>query len=192
DLFDFYISQNNTEILNMLNVKYFIFPTEESPQAQQNPEAFGNAWFVNNVKWAESADEEILSLGEVDLSNTAVINAELQDKIPDSFPEDPSASIELISYAPNELKYRTSASSDQLAVFSEIYYPHGWKTFIDGEESNHFQANYTLRAMVVPAGEHEISFKFAPEVVKKGSNIALTSSILLGILLLGGIFYTFK
>jgi len=192
DLFDFYISQNNTEILNMLNVKYFIIPTEEGPQAQQNPEAFGNAWFVNNVKWAESADEEILSLGEVDLSNTSVINAELQDKIPDSFPEDPSASIELISYAPNELKYRTSASSDQLAVFSEIYYPHGWKTFIDGEESNHFQANYTLRAMVVPAGEHEISFKFEPEVVKKGSNIALMSSILLGILLLGGIFYTFK
>ncbi len=192
DLYDFYISQNNMEVLNMLNVKYFIIPTEEGTQAQQNPGALGNAWFANDVKWIDNANEALLSLGEVDLETTAVIHEEYRDRVSADLQEDPSANIELTSQQPNELVYRSSAAAEQLVVFSEIFYPHGWNTYVDGEEVSHFRANYVLRAMMIPAGEHEIVFRFEPEVVKTGSSIALASSILLGLLLLGGIFYTFK
>ncbi|MEP6261808.1 MAG: YfhO family protein [Gillisia sp.] len=192
DLYDFYISRNNIPVLNMLNVKYFIIPTEEGVQAQQNPETFGNAWFVNNVSFAEDADDEILKLGEADLSNTAIINKEYRNLAPETISRDTSARIELVSHRPNELVYKSNNSKEGLAVFSEMYYPHGWTVLIDGKETTHFPANYVLRAMTIPAGEHEITFKFEPQVIKKGSDIALMSSIFLGILLLGGIFYTFK
>ena len=192
DLYDFYISRNNIPVLNMLNVKYFIIPTEEGVQAQPNPETFGNAWFVNNITLAEDADDEILKLGEADLSNTAIINKEYQNLVPETISRDTSARIELVSHRPNELVYKSNNSKEGLAVFSEMYYPHGWTVLIDGKERTHFPANYVLRAMTIPAGEHEITFKFEPQVIKKGSDIALMSSIFLGILLLGGIFYTFK
>ncbi|MCJ7756748.1 MAG: hypothetical protein MUP24_01270 [Gillisia sp.] len=192
NLFDFYIAKNNLPILNMLNVKYIIVPTEEGPQAQQNPEAFGNAWFVENIKWVSNANEEILKLGETDLVKTAVINNKFKDQIPSTLDFDPSAQIELIEHEPNRLVYRSSAAKDQLVVFSEMYYGHGWNSFIDDKETPHISANYALRAMMVPAGEHIITFKFEPEVVKTGSSIALISSIILGLLLLGGIYFTFK
>lgn len=192
DLYDFYISRNNIPVLNMLNVKYFIIPTEEGVQAQPNPEAFGNAWFVNNITWAEDADDEILKLGEADLSNTAIINKEFQNLVPKTIQRDTSARIELVSHRPNELVYKSNSSKEGLAVFSEMYYPHGWTALIDGKEITHFPVNYVLRALTIPAGAHEITFKFEPQVIKRGSDIALMSSILLGILLLGGIFYTFK
>lgn len=192
DLYDFYISQNNMQVLNMLNVKYFIIPTEQGVQAQQNPETFGNAWFVNNIKWAESADEEIISLGETDLRSTAIISDQFRDELQQFAEVDTTATIQLISHQPNELVYQYSSGTEQLAVFSEVYYPHGWTAYIDGNKTSHIQANYVLRAMMIPAGDHQITFKFEPEVIRKGSNIALMSSIFLGILLLGGIFYTFK
>ncbi len=192
NLFDFYIAKNNLPILNMLNVKYIIVPTEEGPQVQQNPEAFGNAWFVENIKWVNNANEEILNLGESDLVKTAVINNRFKDQIPSTLDFDPSAQIELIEHEPNKLVYRSSAAKDQLVVFSEMYYGHGWISSIDDKETPHILANYALRAMMVPAGEHIITFKFEPKVVKTGSTIALISSIILGLLLLGGIYFTFK
>jgi len=192
NLFDFYIAKNNLPVLNMLNVKYIIVPTEEGPQAQQNPEAYGNAWFVENIKWVSNANEEILNLGETDLDKTAVINNKFKDQIPSTLAFDPSAQIEFIEHEPNKLVYKTSAAKDQLAVFSEMYYGHGWNSFIDDQETPHILANYALRAMMVPAGEHIITFKFEPDVVKTGGTIALTSSIILGLLLLGGIYFTFK
>ncbi|MFO8146023.1 MAG: YfhO family protein [Gillisia sp.] len=192
ELYDFYISRNNMEILNMLNVKYFIIPTEEGVQAQQNPEAFGNAWFVYNIKWVENPNEAILSLGESKLDSTAIINVEYKNLVPTDLETDPSAEIELISQQPNELVYKSKSSKEQLAVFSEIFYPNGWKTYIDGKESVHFRVNYVLRGMMIPAGEHEIRFMFEPEVVKTGSIISLLASILLGLLLLGGLFYKFR
>lgn len=192
DLYDFYISQNNMEILNMLNVKYFIIPTEEGSQAQQNPDAFGNAWYVEDIKWVEDANDAMLSLGEVDLSTTAVINEEYRNLIKGTIASDPSAEIQLVEQQPNELVYRTSTNREQLVVFSEIYYPHGWQVYINEQPAEHFRANYLLRAMMVPAGDNTITFTFEPEVVQTGSSIALASSVLLGLLLLGGIFYTFK
>ena len=193
DLFNFYISRNHMEVLNMLNTKYFIVPTEEGVVAQQNPETNGNAWFVSNVQLVENANEEILALENLKTTETAVVNENFRDLLPQlNFPEDNSARIELESYEPNEITYNYSANAEQLAVFSEIYYPQGWHAYIDGEEAPHFRANYVLRAMVLPQGQHTVTFKFEPEVVKTGSTIALASSVLLGLLLVGGIFYRYR
>ncbi|GHA50523.1 membrane protein [Salinimicrobium marinum] len=193
DLFNFYISQNHMEVLNMLNTKYFIVPTEEGVTAQQNPEANGNAWFVNNVKLVENANEEILALENLNTKETAIVNENFRNHLPQlNFQVDNNASIQLESYEPNEIIYSYSANTEQLTVFSEIYYPHGWHAYIDGEEAPHFRANYVLRAMVLPEGEHTVTFKFEPEVVKTGSTIALASSVLLGLLLIGGFFYGYR
>ncbi|MDX1753826.1 MAG: YfhO family protein, partial [Salinimicrobium sediminis] len=193
ELYDFYISQNNLQVLNMLNTKYFIIPTEEGVVAQQNPETNGNAWFVREVKVVENANEEILGLDGINTGKVAVVDNDFAEFLSQqNFKADTTASIELVSYQPNELKYRYTAQNERMVVFSEIYYPNGWQAYIDGEEVPHFRANYILRAMMVPAGEHEITFKFEPQVVKTGSSIALASSVILGLLLLGGIFYGIK
>ena len=192
ELYDFYISNNNMKILSMLNVKYFIVPTEEGTQAQQNPNAYGNAWLVKDIKWVEDQDQEMLALEETELKSTAVINSKFREKVQDDFKYDPSAEVELLSYKPNELKYRFSAESDQFVVFSENYYQPGWQAYVDGKPVTHVQVDYVLRGMNVPAGKHEIVFKFEPQVVKTGSTIALISSILIGLVLIGGIGYEFK
>lgn len=192
DLYDFYLSKNNMKILSMLNVKYFIVPTEEGTQAQQNPNAYGNAWFVKDIHWVDSQNEEILALEDANLQETAIVNNKFREVVDEEFQFDPSATIELISQQPNELKYKFSSENDQFAVFSENYYQPGWQAYIDGETAPHVQANYVLRAMNIPAGDHEVVFKFEPEVVKTGSNIALISSILFGLILIGGIGYEVK
>lgn len=193
ELYDFYLSQNNLQVLNMLNTKYFIIPTEEGVVAQQNPETNGNAWFVQEVKLVENADEEILGLKGINTSRTAVVDKKFAELLPSTnLVKDSTSRINLVSYQPNELIYNYTAADAGLVVFSEIYYPHGWKAYLDGKEVPHFRANYVLRAMAVPAGQHEISFKFEPRVVKTGSTIALASSILLGLLLIGGVVYKIK
>ncbi|SDS32242.1 YfhO family protein [Christiangramia echinicola] len=192
ELYDFYISKNNMKILSMLNVKYFIVPIEEGTQAQQNPNAFGNVWLVNDIRWVENQNEEMLALEDTDLRSTAVVNSEFKQILNEDFNFDPEASIELVSYQPNELKYNFSANSAQFAVFSENYYQPGWQAYLDGKPVSHAQVNYVLRGMNIPAGDHEIVFKFEPEVVKTGSTIALISSILIGLVLIGGIGFEFK
>ena len=192
DLYDFYISKNNMAILNMLNTKYFIVPTENGVQPQQNPEALGNAWFVNDIKWVDSANDEILSLGKTELDNIAIINTEFKESISKAANFDNNASIRLKSNQPNELVYVTNTSSDQLAIFSEMYYQPGWQAYIDGVEVEHVRANYVLRAMNIPAGEHTVVFRFEPEVIATGSKIALMSSILLAFVIIGGIYFGFK
>lgn len=193
ELYDFYLSQNNLQVLNMLNTKYFIIPTQEGVMTQQNPETNGNAWFVKDVKPVKNANEEILGLNGINTKKTVVVDEKFSEYLPKrSFSPDSLSQIRLVSYRPDELKYEYTAKNEQLAVFSEIYYPHGWQAYIDGEEAPHFRANYVLRAMVLPAGEHKVTFKFEPQVIKTGSSIALASSIILGLLLIGGIVYRFK
>lgn len=189
DLYDFYISQNNMEILNMLNVKYFIVPTEEAgPQAQQNPDAFGNAWFVKDLEWAANANEELLKLKDTDLKNTAVVGEDFRE-IAVNGSGDASGEINLVSASPNIMVYEFNSENNQIAVFSEMYYSPGWQAYLDGEPVEHFRANYVLRAMNIPAGAHEITFRFEPEVVNTGSGIALASSIILVLAIFGGLFY---
>jgi len=164
--------------LNMLNTKYVIYNNDAAPIP--NPVVLGNAWMVEEVKMVNSPDEEIDAIDKVDLLQTAVVEKRYVKFIDGkSFNKDLSGEIKLTSYAPNKLVYQFNASSEQLVVFSEIYYPKGWVATIDGKEQPHFGVNYILRGMLVPAGRHEIVFSFKPKSFETGNSVSLASSLLL-------------
>ncbi|NUM50691.1 MAG: YfhO family protein [Flavobacteriales bacterium] len=181
ELIDFHIAKNNMQVLNMLNTKYFIVPdNNKQPVAQFNPEAFGNAWFIKGYKVAANADEEITGMEKFNLKDSAVIDKRFEGMLSEfSFKEDSMAKIVLTSYAPNKLIYQSSAANEQIAIFSEIHYDKGWNVFINDKPAEYFRANYVLRAMRIPAGNHKIEFRFEPKVYRTGENIGLASSILL-------------
>ena len=185
DLIEFHIEPGNMAVLNMLNTKYLILPDENrQPVAHINPGALGNAWFVQDIQIAESADEEILALNEFEPERTAIVHKAFSGHLdghtlrPDSL-----ASISLSEYKPNYLKYRYNTETDQLAVFSEVYYPEGWVVKINGQKEKALRVNYVLRALVVPAGSGEIEFEFRPAAYYTGGKIAWAFSfILLGLI----------
>jgi len=193
-LFAYQIDKNNLEVLNMLNTKYVIQVDEKGQEFPAiNPDANGNAWFVKEVKFVSSADEEMKALDSIDSKNQAVINnKEFKVSNVASYQKDSTATIVLHQYKPNYLKYTSNNANKGLAVFSEIYYPKGWNVTIDGKEATHFRVDYTLRGVEVPAGKHTIEFKFEPQVVKTGSTIALFSSIGIVLFLLAGIYFENK
>ena len=194
DLFDFYISKNNINVLNMLNTKYLIAQDDKGNVFHYtNNDANGNAWFIKELDHVDSANTEIIALDSLDNKNKAVFTSQKHlENIKNKYQVDSLATIKLVSHKPNYLKYKSNNSNEGFAVFSEIYYRNGWKTFIDGKDVTHIRVNYTLRGMEIPAGNHTIEFKFDPDVVKTGSHIALASSILLGLLLLGGLYYELR
>ncbi len=186
---------SSNQILDMLNVKYLIFAAKNGDVPVRNPFAKGDAWFVSNIKLADNANEEFISLQKSDLQTIAIANKDdfqKNIKTEANFVMDSLSTIVLTSNKPNQLIYKTSNKGSGFAVFSEMYYPNGWKVFIDGTPASHIRVNYVLRGMAVPAGNHTIEFKFDPEVVKTGSMIALICSVLALILLLFGILYKFK
>ncbi|OIP02118.1 MAG: hypothetical protein AUJ98_02415 [Bacteroidetes bacterium CG2_30_33_31] len=281
DLIDFHIGKFNMEVINMLNTKYIIQKGQDGqPIAQPNYATLGNAWFINNIKWAKNADQEISSLGKIirieslspksefqiygrnlnavdtmmltapieiisaidqstvekielsrynlqaghtyifgvnakdstadfinlteiknpqliaakqfrvqvissfDARNDVVIGNDFKNIVGDfAIQKDSNASIKLISYEPNDLKYESNTQKVGLAVFSEIYYPKGWKAYIDGKESKYFRTNYILRGMLIPAGKHQVEFKFHPESYFIGKKISLASSSVIILLL---------
>jgi uncharacterized membrane protein YfhO len=193
-LYDYQIAKNNIQVLNMLNVKYVIQTTEEGQAIPlRNPDANGNAWFVENIKIVDSADKEIKALDSLDTKKIAVVHKEFYSNTKNNaFIKDSLATIKLEEYKPNYLKYTAQNANDGVAIFSEIYYPKGWKVTIDGKEVKEFRANFVLRGLSIPAGKHTIEFKFEPEVVKKGSSIALFSSIGMLMLLLSGLYIESK
>jgi hypothetical protein len=193
-LFDYQIAKNNTEILNMLNVKYVIQTDKEGKEYPIiNPDANGNAWFVSQVEFVKNSDAEMKALDKLNSKNVVVINDnEFKGLKNTAFAKDSSATITLDSYQPNNLKYSSNNSKEGLAVFSEMYYEKGWKALVDGKETEIMRANYALRAIVVPAGKHTIEFKFDPQVVKTGSAITLVSSIGMLFLLVGGLYFERK
>ena len=188
DLIDEHLSKGNMEVINMLNTRYFIQEQDGVPQPVLNPGAYGNAWFVDEVKLVDSPREESDALRTLDLRRCAVADSRFKEfvKTPQGSPD---GSIELLSYAPDRLVYHSSSSCDATAVFSEIYYPYGWKSYIDGEPCGHFRSDYVLRAMSVPAGEHEIVFEFRPDSIYKGYKVnALFKALMyvfIGLLLAG-------
>ncbi|MCF6296058.1 MAG: YfhO family protein [Flavobacteriaceae bacterium] len=194
ELFDFYIANNHLGVLNMLNAKYIIGQGEDSkPIAFTNPDANGNAWFVSELKVVQNANEEILALDSLDTKHEAIFNkSRYKFEGILNFEVDSLASIKLLDYKPNYLKYQSNNANEGFAVFSENYYGQGWQAYVDGVEAEHIRVNYVLRGMEIPKGNHTIEFKFEPQIIKTGSSIALGSSILLGLLLLGGLFYGFK
>ena len=148
-----------------------------------NPGALGHAWFVKELKWVANADSEINALTNFEPRNMAIIDQRFKSKLSGVNPQfDSTASIVLTHYQPNEVDYKTQTSNDQLAVFSEIYYEHGWQAYIDGKPVDHVRANYVLRAMRVPAGAHEIKFKFEPHDYYLTQKIALAGSSLIALL----------
>ncbi len=180
DLYDYHISKNNVQVLNMLNTKYVITKAGETPVAQRNPDALGNAWFVQNIEQVPDATAEIAALKSFDPAKKAIVDARFNDYTSGiAANSDSSATITLDTYQPNYLKYTANNQTEALAVFSEIYYPKGWNAYIDGTLSEHIRANYVLRALKIPAGNHSIEFKFEPQSFYMGSIIMLISSLLI-------------
>jgi uncharacterized membrane protein YfhO len=143
---------------------------------------------VKQVKWVKDADAEMKALNKLDTKKVAVVNTTDFDFKNKTFVKDTLATIKLNSYKPNHLKYTSDNKNLGLALFSEMYYKDGWNAYIDGKLTPHFRADYTLRAIEIPAGKHKIEFKFEPEVVKTGSLIALVSCIGMLFLLVGGVY----
>lgn len=182
DLIDEHISKMNMNVIGMLNAKYFIVSDKKSgqPQVQLNPYAMGNAWFVDTLLVAENANEESDALNYIDLHTTAVLDKEFAGYVEDFTPErDSMATVHLTKYTPRYLDYEYSTSKPGTIVFSEIYYPYGWKATIDGQPADIYRVNYMLRAINVPAGEHKIHMEFAPDSVKKGDSIAMVCIIIM-------------
>ncbi len=196
ELIDKHISQNNMSVFDMLNTKY-IFQENKERQLQiiKNPEACGNAWFVPEIKIVKDADEELKSLEKFNPKNTAFVDARFEKFVEKNTNFDSSATISLEKYAPAELIYKSKSKNAQNAIFSEIFYQDGekmgWKCYIDGKEVPHFRANYVLRGVKIPAGDHKIVFKFETPLYTQGETISLISSILLFLAIIGGIYFTF-
>ncbi len=192
DLIDFHIAEGNMAVLNMLNTRYLILANEGGqPEARMNPSALGNAWFVSQVVVVESADTELTALNEIDPATTAVTDKRFSRFVDNvNFNSDTLASISLTEYQPNRIRYKYQTQTEQLAVFSEIYYPDGWIASLNGNQVEHFRVNYILRAMVVPAGSGEIEFVFRPQAYHTGGRIAWVFSALLLVLI--GLFIWMK
>lgn len=177
------VDANKFRILNMLNTKYFIFPAGQQRQTVPilNPHAYGNAWFVNKVQYVNNANEEIDALDSIIPTETAVVDARFKDVLKgatESY-KDSLSSIRLTSYAPNRLTYETNNAQDGIAVFSEIYYPDGWYVTIDGQPAELARADYILRTMYVPAGQHTIEMRFDPTSLHVTEGIAYGALALL-------------
>lgn len=186
-------SVKTPNILNLLNAKYMVFGGPEQPQVVPNPKANGNAWFVSDIKFVDTPNEEIKSIGVIDNKKTAVV-ASSDKAYFDNKPvqADSTAFLTLTKYEPNELEFKSQSKTPQLAVFSEIYYPHGWKVSVDGKEVPYIKADYLLRAVHVPAGSHQIRMVFEPEVIEKGKWLSLLSFGLFIALAAFGIFWMNK
>ena len=194
-------------VINMLNTRWFIFPGQNgSTIPLQNPHAYGNAWFVDEVRYVNNANEEIDALHQINPRKVAVVDAKFADVLKNTdasvssdtasdvghvSPSADARSVKLLSYEPNKLTYEVSSPKGGAVVFSEVYYP-GWQAFIDGEEVSFGRADYILRAMNVPAGKHTVEFTFDPVSLHTTETIAFCALALLGIGVLIALFFTFR
>lgn len=199
DLIENHLSKQNMQVLNMLNTKYFITNNKNSnqKQVQQNPEALGNSWFVDNIIWAEDANKEIDLLNNFDASSQVVINNQFKDYFSfDNKIQKQNSSISLKEYKPNHLTYIANVKDENaFAVFSEIYYEgsgNDWQAFIDGIPLNHIRVNYLLRGMSIPKGEHIVEFKFVPASYFVGEKISFIFSILVILIFAGALILEFR
>ncbi|GAB3828126.1 YfhO family protein [Hymenobacter jeollabukensis] len=183
----------NPRVLNMLNARYFISPPQQNGEVQpiRNPGALGNAWFVSKVQPVQNPDQEMAALSTFDPATTAVIDVSKFPQATTSYVPGGST-IQLTSYSPNELKYTANATQNELAVFSEIYYADGWNAYLDGQQVPHLRADYVLRALPVRAGQHTIEFKFEPKEYRLGNIISMVSSVLLFLVIIGGVVFALR
>ena len=194
ELIDYHLSssQPNMEVLNMLNVKYVINNYNDVPLL--NDRHLGNAWFVNDFKVAQNADDEINLLKSIKTNETVIISAKDEEYLKGfaNHIDDVNSDINLVSYKANHLVYDFVSSQNELTVFSEIFYDKGWNVYLNGEKSDYFRVNYVLRGMLIPAGKHKIEFKFEPQKIKNGRKVSYASSSLLFLLLIGVLFKEFQ
>ncbi len=180
-----------TNVLNMINTRYILINPETQPIT--NRHALGNAWFVNQVRVVDNADADIASIASIDISREATLNAKFEGLLEKkTYPMDSTASIRLTEYQPNKMVYQSETNTEQLAIFSEIYYEEGWQATIDGEPVDHLRMNYLLRGLVIPAGSHEIVFDFHPRSYFAGTSVSVVSSLLLLLLFAGAIFLQYR
>ena len=180
DLIDEHISRGHINVLNMLNTKYIIQQTDDGATPMLNAEAWGNCWFADSLIVAQTPREECDALNRIQSPQTIVTDAKFSNLVQHfNTTPDPSATISLTSYAPDELEYQSVSNEAKTAVFSEIYYPYGWKAYIDEQPAEIFRANYVLRALNIPAGNHQIRFEFRPDTVYKGDKISMAFVILM-------------
>ena len=182
-LYDYHLSETITpNVVNMLNIKYTLQTTEDgSLSAGLNPNAYGNAWLVEEVISCRSADDEIRRLAKENLAKTALTTESFSQR---EFVLDSLSSISLVAYKANELRYKASVSSAAFAVFSEMHYPHGWQAYIDEVEVPHYRVNYALRGLIIPSGQHDVVFRFEPDVIARGTRIQLAGYGIFALLIL--------
>ena len=180
EYYDYLTFHDNEKLFNSLNVKYLIGKDDQDQdQLYINPDALGNAWSVDSLLILDNPDELLNKLKDTDISKIALgLKNSIPKDLPQTFESKDLIKIEKVKNSSSHLTYNYNALSEQLIVFSEIYYPSGWKVFIDGEKSNFFDINYLLRGMLIPEGKHEIEFFFSPEIVKTGINIRIITIII--------------
>ncbi|HMU10376.1 MAG TPA: YfhO family protein [Ferruginibacter sp.] len=189
------MARDSFPVLNMLNMKYVIVPDQNDRRqntAIQNPFAMGNCWLVKEVKFVKNADEEMNALSSFDPAQVAFVDERFKTAVPFTPVYDSAAYIKLAANNTDEMKYEFNAAANQFAVFSEVYYPHGWKAYIDGKETPYCKTNYALRGLAIPAGKHTIDFVFDPESVKKGEQVARYTNIISVLVVLLCLFMAWK
>jgi len=186
--------QPNTYVFDMLNAKYFIDKGQDglTKDYQKNDNALGNCWLVKNIKYVKNANEEMGLLGTVNPRDTAIVQESFKSSIPFEPVADSTATVALVKNDNDVVTYTLNASSNQFAVFSEVYYKSGWKAYIDGKEAPIVKVNYVLRGLAVPAGKHDIKFEFKPQGYFKGKSITSIFSILLLVVFATGIFMEWR
>lgn len=195
DIIDFYISRHiNMQILNMLNARYFV---DRTGQVQRNPDALGNVWFVREIKRVDDANSEIMALNDFDPSTTAIVDQSAMGYILNDFTPVPDSMATIAMehqhpYNPDYVKYNSHSTTDQFAVFSEVYYEPDWRVYIDGKPAKYVRANYILRAMVVPAGDHVIEFRNEAPLFHRMDTVTILGSIVLILISAGAIILYYR
>ncbi|MBT6235115.1 MAG: YfhO family protein [Bacteroidetes bacterium] len=194
DLWDWYLIDDlqkskvdNNPILNMLNMKYFIYPNQQQqggqPMYGQNANALGNAWIVPNIRIVANADSAILALGQLDTRTNGVVEQEFAGRVSKNNAVDSNATITFDKYHPEQMEYTYASSQESNVVFSEVFYDKGWNAYIDNELVDHYRVNYILRGLRVPAGKHKIVFKFEPKTYELGSTLSLSFGAIIYLLI---------
>lgn len=189
------MARDSFQVLNMLNMKYVIVPDRNDARqnmAMQNPFAMGPCWLVKEVKFVKNADEEMNALNAFDPVQVAFVDEKFKAAVPFTPVYDSAAYIKLLWNKNDEIRYEFNAAANQFAVFSEVYYPLGWKAYIDGKETSYCKTNYALRGLAIPAGKHTIDFVFDPGSVRVGEKVARYANILSVLVVLLCLFMAWK
>ena len=195
DMIDGYLSKGSYPAINMLNTKYIISNRGNKPSVERNPMACGNAWFVDSVQMVNSADEEFAAIEKLNPVKKVIVHSEFKSQIvSETVPMDSMRSIQLVKFTPDELQYKSKNNVASPAVFSEVWYRgnEDWKAYIDGKYVDHFRANYILRGLWIPEGEHDITFKFEPHSFYAGKKVSTAASSLILIIVAAGFFMAYR